>query len=281
MNLAQKIAVASLRIKFQLLTVFSKKKAAQKAVQLFCTPQLRNKEELPPLFKESEKLYLDFNGVTLHGYRWNHPAKRKALILHGFDSSVVNFEQYVQPLLQKGYEVLAFDAPAHGQSGGDIITLPVYRDMILYIHEHYGPIQSFMAHSMGGLALSLAMEKIEHDDDFRLVLIAPATESTTAVDNFFKFLHIKDEDVRKLFNKLIVEMSGHPLSWFSITRAMHHIDAKVLWVHDDDDKITPLSDTFKIKEQNYPGVKFVITHSLGHRRIYRDQKVVNSVIDFL
>ncbi|MCW3115962.1 MAG: alpha/beta fold hydrolase, partial [Chitinophagaceae bacterium] len=109
----------------------------------------------------------------------------------------------------------------------------------------------------------------------------PATESTTAFNNFFKFLHIKDEVVRQLFDKLIIEISGHPLSWFSITRAMQHIDAKVLWVHDDDDKITPLNDTFKIKEQNYPGLKFVVTHGLGHRRIYRDKKVVNSVIDFL
>ena len=77
---------------------------------------------------------------------------------------LINFEHYVQPLLEKGYEVLAFDAPAHGQSGGTTITAMVYRDMIIHIHDHYGPVDSYMAHSMGGLALALAMEKIKHDN---------------------------------------------------------------------------------------------------------------------
>jgi len=281
MKLTQKVAVALLRMKFRLLGIFSKEKAARKAVQLFCTPQLRNDREHPPLFKESEKLNFEYNGMTVYGYRWNHPAKWKVLILHGFDSSVINFEQYVQPLVHKGYEVLAFDAPAHGKSGGDIITAPLYQNMIIYINEHYGPVHSFIAHSLGGLALTLAMERIKHDQSTRLVLIAPATESVTALDNFFTFLKIKDEKIKRRFDELIVEMTGRPLSWFSITRAMQHIDARVLWVHDEDDLITPVSDTLKIKEQNYPGLQFVITHGLGHRRIYRDKDVMKSIVNFL
>ncbi|MES1218669.1 MAG: alpha/beta fold hydrolase, partial [Bacteroidota bacterium] len=239
MKLEQKIAVAFLRKKFKLLVAFSREKAAKKAVQLFCTPRIKIRKELSPLFKKAEQLHFDLNGTLVHGYRWNHPANHKALILHGFDSSAVNFEQYVQPLLKKGYEVLAFDAPAHGKSGGTIITVPAYRDMILYIYEHYGPIQSFMAHSMGGLALALAMEKIKHDNKTRVALIAPATESVTAFDNFFQFLQIKDKEVRILFDKQIEDMTGLPVSWFSITRAMHQIEANLLWVHDEDDKITP------------------------------------------
>ena len=62
---------------------------------------------------------------------------------------------------------------------------------------------------------------------------------------------------------------------------MKHIQAKVLWVHDEDDDVTPLSDAMKVKAENYPNVEFVITKGLGHRRIYRDNKVTQLIVDFL
>ena len=62
---------------------------------------------------------------------------------------------------------------------------------------------------------------------------------------------------------------------------MKHIRAKVLWVHDEDDDTTPLSDVLKVKAENYPNIEFSITKGLGHRRIYRDNKVTKTIIDFL
>lgn len=68
--------------------------------------------------------------------------------------------------------------------------------------------------------------------------------------------------------------------WYSIRRAMKNIRARVLWFQDEDDEITPLSDVLKVKAENYPNIEFVITKGLGHRRIYRDNKVAQSVVDF-
>ena len=134
------------------------------------------------------------------GYRWNKGGQRKVLILHGFESTAVNFESYIQPLIKKGYEVLAFDGPAHGRSSGKKITALVYRDMIKYVQEHYGPVQSFMGHSFGGFVLSLAMAEMAHDENYRLVFIAPASQTSTAIDNFFTFLRL-DDKVRKEFEE--------------------------------------------------------------------------------
>jgi hypothetical protein len=54
-----------------------------------------------------------------------------------------------------------------------------------------------------------------------------------------------------------------------------------LWCHDKDDDMTPLSDVEPIIEKGYSNFKFFITEGLGHRRIYRDNKVSKEVIDFL
>src|SRR5215211_919618 len=204
MSLGQRLVIKYVRTKLGLLSTISKRKAAEKAFQLFCTPQYRNKKKLPPIFEKAEKLHFPFEGNIIRGYRWNYPADKKVMILHGFESSVINFDRYINPLIKKGYEVLAFDAPAHGRSTGKKITVVTYKNFVHYIWDHFGPIDSFIAHSFGGLALSLALEEIPHSSSARLVLIAPAAETKTAIDNFFRLLQL-DDGIRKEFENIIEE----------------------------------------------------------------------------
>jgi len=280
MKLSQRLALNYIRTKFKLLSAISKKKAAEKAFELFCTPQRRNKKPLPKIFEQAEKLQFRLEGSIVRGWCWNHPGKRKLLILHGYESSVTNFDRYIRLFMKKGYEVLAFDAPAHGRSDGKKISAPLYKKMIREIHKKYGPVESYLAHSFGGLAVCLALEEINHTPDYRLVLIAPAAETNTAIDNFFKFLKL-DPQVRIEFEKIIFKAGAVHADWYSIRRAMKHVRAKVRWFQDEDDEITPMSDVLKAKKQNYPNVEFVFTKGLGHRRIYRDNKIMNSIVDFL
>ncbi|MES1198283.1 MAG: alpha/beta fold hydrolase [Chitinophagaceae bacterium] len=279
-KLARELAFSFYRTKFRLLSALSKKKAAEVAFELFCTPQFRKKNLFLKNFSTAEKLSFKIDGETVRGYRWNKGGSRKVLIAHGFNSSVTSFDKYIQPLIEKGYEVLAFDAPAHGHSTGKTINAAVYSEMIKYIYENYGPIQSFMAHSFGGLGVSLALEQIPHDENYRLVLIAPATESKTAIDFFFSFMKL-DKEVRKEFDDMILRMRQKPSEWYSVSRVIKDIRAKVFWFHDEGDDITPWRDAQKVKEQNYPHIQFVVTKGLGHRKIFRDEKVLQSIVDFL
>jgi pimeloyl-ACP methyl ester carboxylesterase len=280
MKLTQQLTLSYVRTKFKLLSSVSTKRAAEKALDLFRTPQERLVKRPPGIFNEAEKLQFELEGLSIYGYRWNHSGDRKVLIIHGFESSIVNFDHFVQPLVNKGYEVLAFDAPAHGLSGGKTITAPLFAKMITTIHQDYGPVKSFIAHSFGGLSLSLALESIQHDESYRVVLIAPATETKTAVDQFFHLLKLNG-DVRKEFDKLLTQIGGHDAEWYSIRRAVKNIKAKILWLHDEDDPQTPLRDAVKVKNENWPNIKFIITKGLGHSKIYRDPETVKRIVDFL
>ena len=280
MGIVKRLAINYVRTKLALLSKVSKRKAAQKAFELFTSPPTRVNKELPPVFKKAEELRFHFHDLKIVGYRWNHPQEKKVLILHGFESSVVNFDKYVSPLLKKGYEVLAFDAPAHGKSEGKIINAVDYKNFILYLLEHYGPVTSFISHSFGGLALSLALEEIPHDESWKVVLIAPATESLTAMHNFFELVKL-DESVKEEFEKLIVEANGKPLSWYSVARAAAGIRAQVLFLQDKQDKQTPFKDVEPIMEKEFPNFRFVISDGLGHRRIYKDASSIKTIMEFL
>lgn len=280
MNVQKKIAFGFIRTKLNGLSIINKRKAGEEAFRLFCTPILKS---IKPgqIFKDAEALEFTLEGNLIKGFRCNHPRPHKVLLLHGFSSNCHNFDNYVTPLVQKGYEVLAFDAPAHGASTGKLVNALGYSNMIKKVIELYGPIQGFVAHSFGGLAISLALEDIPHDVDTKVALIAPATETTTAIESAFEMIGIKNDRLRKSLESIILETSGHEPAWFSIRRAMHNIKATISWWHDEDDEVTPLSDALKVKEDDHRNISFHISKGLGHRKIYRDAEVKRSIVAFL
>lgn len=283
MKLKQRLAIGYIQTKFKVLTAFSTKRAAEKAFELFCTPYLKVKRKGDPLHADKLNFTLELGSgkLRIHGHRWNHPAKHRILILHGFGSAAFKFEPYVAGLTRKGYEVLAFDAPAHGRSEGKRTNAVEYSEMIREVMKRYGPIHGFISHSFGGIALSLALEDTGKHEHARVVFIAPATETTSAIDGAFRMLKVKDATVRQEFDRIIVEKSGKPAEWFSVRRAVKNIRSSILWVHDEEDDITPFSDALKVKEEDHPHIQFLITKGLGHQKIYRDETVKKQVIDFL
>lgn len=279
MKLTQRLAIGYIQTKFKLLSVFSKRKTAEKALEIFGTPFMKSIRKVP--VKNAETLYFHLNDKKVNGYRWNHPQTKKAMILHGFGSAAHKFEDYATMLTDRGFEVLAFDAPAHGDSEGERTNAIEYCAMIKKVIAEYGMPESFLAHSFGGISLSLALEEILHDENTKVVFIAPATETTSAVDGAFSMLKLKNQTVRNEFDKLVFEVSGKQTEWFSMRRAMHNIKASVLWIHDEEDDITPWADALKVKEDNHNNIKFVLTKGLGHRKIYHDEIIKKMALDFM
>lgn len=281
MKIKEILAIKYIKTKIKLLGAVSPDKAAEEAFRIFCTPKPTIIDGTPAAFAYAEPLYIKINDIRIKGYRWNKGKEKKALIIHGFSSSSYKFQSYIIPLIEKDYEVMAFDAPAHGSSSGETITAVEYSKMIEKVAKAFGPIDAFIAHSFGGLALTLALEQSPHDENTKVVLIAPATETTTAANTIFHALAIKNDKVKTAFEKIIIKKGGHSSKWFSIKRAIQNIHAKVLWIHDEDDKITPLSDALKVRDLHLPNVEFLVTEGLGHRRIYHDESIKKEIFDFL
>lgn len=278
MKLSQRLTIAYIRTKFKILAFLSKRMAAKQAFTLFCTPFSKSASPTPAIFELAENLSFMLENKKINGFRWNNPQQQKILLLHGFSSCAYRFQHFVQPLINQGFEVLAFDAPAHGSSQGNTVNALEYCQMIKKVIALYGPIQHFIAHSFGGLAVSLALEEITTPN--KLVLIAPATETTSAINNAFKLLGIKNKQVRKAFDQLIFKLSGKGPDWFSIRRAIIKINATILWVHDEEDDITPYKDVLPIKNEEHSNIRFITTKGLGHRKIYTNRQVKEKIIHF-
>jgi alpha-beta hydrolase superfamily lysophospholipase len=283
MKLAQRIVLGYYRNKFKTLALISPRKAAEEAFKLLCTPYSRRKNIIPApaVFKEAENLSFTLAENTIRGFRWR-PKKdngKKVLICHGFDSSSYKFEKYITGLLDLGFGVLAFDAPAHGISTGKTVNAHQYQQVVLKIYNDYGPVDGFLAHSFGGLAVALAIEKINNHQHKRLVLIAPATETIRLINTFFSYIPVSDK-IKVEFDKLIEEIGGNPASWFSVARVLQQVTTPTLWVHDKKDSVTPYEDMHHLVEKKLPHIDFEITEGLGHS-LYNDDAVMKRIIAFL
>lgn len=281
MKLAQRIVLGYYKTKINTLIKVAPGKAAQAAFKLFCTPYSgKRKLEAPAIFHKADKIQFSLDGLNINGFSWKAqtPTDKTVLIVHGFDSYSYRFEAYIPLLHTAGYNVLAFDAPAHGISDGKYINAPLYKKMLSEINTRYGSLYGIMAHSFGGLAAALLVEEL-HDEKLKLVLIAPATETITAINGFFKQLGLL-QSFKPAFTKFIEDYAGKPMSWFSTTRAVQNIKGPVLWLHDEEDRICPYADTATIRQSHLPNLTFVTTKGLGHSKIYREKNMVKKIVGF-
>lgn len=282
MKLSQRLALTYYRTKIHTIGLVSPRKAAEMAFELFCTPRKPKKKlKEPPIFHKAEKLRLELGNISIAGFRFHsqQPNGKKILILHGFSSYSYKFEKYVSLFKKQGFEVVCFDAPAHGLSEGKIINALIYKDAILKIEANFGPFYGLMGHSLGGLAGALAFKEFNDQANRRLVMVAPAVRTQRAIEHFYTLLPV-EEKIRVAINQLFNEITQLPIEEISINHALKHIQSPILWIHDRDDKICIFDDVLSIMIEKPEHIRFVITEGLGHSRIYKEASTSNAIDHF-
>jgi pimeloyl-ACP methyl ester carboxylesterase len=276
MNVPQRIAINFYKTKINALAVISTHKAAEFAFKIFCTPYSGKPfREAPTIFQKAASISLKFQDLMVRGWHWQptNDNGKKILISHGFDSYSYRFEKYIQPLLTAGFQVYAFDAPAHGK----ITNALQYSEVMLAINNTYGAFYGIMGHSFGGQAAAIAAENLPNLQ--KLVLIAPAVETTTAIDGFIKFLGLSN-DIKEALTQYIINYSKKPIAYFATSTAIKKFKTPTLWLHDTEDAICTFEDVKPVVAMNLQHVAFYITTGLGHSKIYREPKTIDTILDF-
>jgi pimeloyl-ACP methyl ester carboxylesterase len=283
MKLSQRLLLKYFKAKIRTIGMVSPEKAAAEAFDLFSTPFKSKKiSKIPAIFHQSLPVSVEVRGITVRGFQWKSELtqSRKILIVHGFSSYSYKFEQYIVSLKKEGFEVLAFDAPGHGISDGKRINALIYRDTILAIEARFGPLYGIIAHSMGGLAASLAMELMTNTKERKLVLIAPATETKRAIENLFTQIPVKPA-VKQAFDQYVTNLAGKPISYFSVARVVRTLDTRVLWIHDETDAICTFEDVAPLLSETIPSTEFFITKGLGHNQVYKEASTRDRILAFI
>jgi len=213
------------------------------------------------------------NGDMLVGYKWGFGPKT-LLLLHGWQSHAFWWRYVIPALDNSKYTIIALDAPAHGQSGGKLLNLPIYADAIEDVISKLGPIDCILGHSMGAFASMLMLHR--HPSAPVGALVAMATPST--VDHYVKYFgrYLRlSEKVIGACDAYFIKHLGHPASYYQATHFAASLRLPGLMVHDKHDSDAPFSYAEKVHAA-WPNAEFIVTEGLGHN--LKSKELVQEVV---
>jgi len=261
---------------FNLLALFSKKLAAEKAFTLFCTPRKGKVLPVQKDFLEAAKhQVLEVGGMKLQTYQW--PGKRETvLLMHGWESNSFRWRKLIRHLREEDYNVLAFDAPAHGKSSGKIFNVPLYAECADKIIVEFKP-QFIVAHSVGGTAAVFHQYQYKTNSVEKLVSIGSPSELTEIMEHYQQMLRFNNRVLHALDRYFQIHF-GFGINDFSTSRFATELRVKGLLIHDEQDVIAPVSASERV-HANWKDSQLIKTTGLGHS--LHQEEVNLWIMDFL
>jgi len=265
----------------KLLDFCSKGLATRFLWRIFCGPiKFKTPSREAEFYKktEQEKIQAKSTNKEIMLYRIPNEGK-KLLFVHGWNGRSSQFFRIIELLSDNGYDITAFDLPGHGRSTRSATNLPEITDLISEITKSRGPYHAIVCHSFGGVA---ALNAVRLGATFeKLVLISPGVYEIKPMFKTFVGLFGLDEEyyADRLFD-LAESLYGSSPGEFGLDRFSKQIGIDTLIVHCEDDK-EALKEIAITLHGDMKNSVLYMTDGLGHRRILRDQKVAEKVMNFL
>lgn len=258
------------------VSYFSKSYATKLAITFFTKPRKGQitriqGEFLDTAFKEELK-FVDNHIMT---YRWlgNKPT---VLLAHGWESNAARWQPLILNLKSKGFNIVALDAPAHGNSGSGYFDAFLYSEFINVVAKRF-KAEIIIGHSVGGMASVMSQNNHQLAHVKKIILIGSPSEYKGLLDRYTNMLGY-NQRIKIQLNTIIIERFGQDPSSISTAKYLNNINSKGLVIHDKKDDVIPYDDALLIKNSS-ENVSFKCTKGLGHS--YNDKKVTDYINEFI
>ena len=266
-------------ITVKLLQAISPKLTTLFAAKLFTTPI---KHKIP-----KRELHMDKNSLQLKiivldikkeivVYKYGE-GKKKILLVHGWSGRGTQLVKIADELLQMGYLIISFDAPAHGKSQGKTTLMPEFIASILELEKQFGPFEFAIGHSLGGMSILNAIKqnlKVK-----KAVIIGSGDIIQDIIQDFIKQLQLRPV-VSFLLKNHFEKKYGENMENFSSHLVAKEVKIPILIIHDKNDEDVDVKAAHNIF-QYLSNSDLFITEGLGHRKILGDKAVIGRIVTFI
>lgn len=266
--------LATIRTANRLVGAIAPGVTAQFARKLMMKPQVHRPRDWELAALESaERITFRFG---LSGLRWGSSGP-VVLAMHGWSGRATQFAAFIEPLVASGRQVVALEAPAHGQSPGQEAHVFAFTESILEIAAELKGLESVIGHSMGGSAalhavhLGLSAE--------RVVTIGAPAALPRVLARYSRWLSLPQAAERR-FVEAVDRHVGIKSDELDFARHAPKPGVSGLIVHDRDDREVPYSEAEALSAA-WPQAQLLGTNGLGHSRVLADAAVVRAVGEFL
>jgi pimeloyl-ACP methyl ester carboxylesterase len=247
----------------------------------FFTPQRFSVPEREQwVLEQGEQLFVEVQGHRLAVWRWSiaeRPYAPAVILLHGWSGRAGQLTPFVQPLLDAGFAVWAFDGPGHGASSGTQSSGVALALALLALSDQWGRPAGVIAHSIGGWAAAHAI--LLGADLPEAVLISAPDNPAAYLHQVSNALNLGAQASSQVMS-LAEARLGMRYEQVALSHRLDRLSLPALIIHDRQDREIPLESGEKIA-RHWSGAQTFWTDGLGHRRILRDPQVIRSVVEFL
>ena len=274
--------LTALRATFMILDAVAPTVAAAKALTIWCTlpANAGRRKDFRPGHGEVTRVELT-DGSTVAVESWG--SGPVVYLVHGWGGWRGQLGAFVAPLVAAGRQVVAFDAPSHGDSDpggmgagqGNAMELIAAFDAVA---REFGPADGVIAHSLG--CTSAAMVIHASLPTQRLVLVAPNHDFVGITHDFARLLRFT-ERTRARLQQAMEDFCERPLTAFDLVPlGADGTMPATLVVHDRRDKETPYQVGVDLAAA-WPDATLVSTDGLGHQRILTDAGTIALAVRYV
>ncbi len=255
--------------------------AAQIAYRLFSTPRVRATHSISDTLLESARLFEFLYGrQVLKGYEWGK-GEQVVLLVHGWESRGTALRSFVPALVEKGYRVVAFDGPAHGNSDGKRTNIIHFAGAVKAIIRQIGGVNSIITHSFGGASTVFALTTMEPSVRIeKLVLIGTPNRLSRVFDEAASTMRLPGA-VKKRFWDMLEHKLGMPIDQADLSNAAGRVNVEeLLIVHDRFDPVVAFRSAEEIHE-SWENSTLLVSEGYGHYRLMKNPDLIQYVTEFI
>jgi pimeloyl-ACP methyl ester carboxylesterase len=208
---------------------------------------------------------------------------RTVILLHGWTGEAASMNAFVAPLLNAGFRVVVYDLPAHGQSTGVELNVPIGVASLAAVARAFAPVHAIVSHSFGGsIALAALAGTVPSQPRVkveRLAMICPPSSLAQVTRQFGTTIGLGKRGQTALEAR-IHSVAGVAVTAFEGADQLARFSRPTLLVHCRDDKEVGFAHA-EVLAGAGPFVQFHATQGLGHRRILQSRQIAAIVADFL
>lgn len=251
---------------------------AEMAANRFLTPDrpALRPEDVLLLEHATRRFTVEVEGQRVEAMVWGDGGPT-ALLVHGWSSRAVHLAALIRHFSARGFQVVAFDALAHGASGGERSSVRHHAASLLAVARQLPSVDIAVAHSVGSPALFLAIaDGLEVGASVHLAGPVSLRRTCLRVADAYSL----PAAVREGFLHYIETFAALPLAHAEDERLVAGVRHPVLLVHDPKDAEVPFEESV-IVQRYLPQSQLTEVPGAGHRRIIGDSRTLAAVDAFL
>lgn len=249
--------------------------AARKIHNYISNPRVRKLRAFETnVLERAECEQITFRQFEIQKYTWGDTKNPIALLVHGWEGHAGNFGNLVSLLCDKGYQVVAYDGPAHGKSSKHSTNMFEYADFMTQKIAQHKP-SLIISHSFGTITTLLGLVRnpkfhlqqwfiVTTPFSFHEYVLRLKKQLGLSARTFDKLKFLLERGSKSSIEDLNVAISAKELNG----------NCQITIIHSPQDKVIPVEDARKV-HNCLPTSELIEPANLGHYKILWSDQLKN------